>query len=70
MPKLVERERDVEKGCRAVLVVYYADETMSLFSCGVPRSEAELMVRYEVGMFNQRKEAFEKELFKNFGGTG
>jgi hypothetical protein len=24
------------------------------------------MVMYEVGMFNQRKEAFEKELFKNF----
>jgi hypothetical protein len=35
---------------------------MSLFNCGV--------VRYEVGMFNQRKEAFEKELFKNFGGKG
>jgi hypothetical protein len=29
-----------------------------------------MMVRYEVGMFNQRKEAFEKELFKNFGGKG
>jgi hypothetical protein len=36
----------------------------------VPRSEAELMVRYEVGMFNHRKEAFEKKLFKNFGGKG
>jgi hypothetical protein len=75
MPNLVERLRDVEKGCRAILavikgIVYYADETMSLFNCGVPRSEAELMVRYEVGMFNQRKEAFEKELFKNFGGSG
>jgi hypothetical protein len=43
---------------------------MSLFNCGVFRSEAELMVRYEIGMFNQRKEAFEKELFKNFGGNG
>jgi hypothetical protein len=75
MPNLVERLRDVKKGCRAVLaviegVVYCADETMSLFNCGVPRSEAELMVRYEVGMFNQRKEALEKELFKNFGGNG
>jgi hypothetical protein len=28
------------------------------------------MVRYEVGMFNQRKEAFEKELFKDFGDNG
>jgi hypothetical protein len=36
----------------------------------VPRAEAELMVRYEVGMFNQQKEAFEKELFINFGGKG
>jgi isochorismate synthase EntC len=35
---------------------------MSLFNCGVPRSEAEMMVR--------RKEAFEKELFNNFGGNG
>jgi hypothetical protein len=75
MTNLVERLRDVEKVCRAVLaviegVVYYADETMSLFNCGVPRAEAELMVRYEVGKFNQRKEAFEKELFKNFGGNG
>jgi hypothetical protein len=43
---------------------------MSLFNCGVPRAEAKLMVRYEVGMSNQRKEAFEKELFKNFGGKG
>jgi hypothetical protein len=43
---------------------------MSLFNCGVPRAEAELMVRYEVGKFNQRKEAFEKELFKNFRGNG
>jgi hypothetical protein len=43
---------------------------MSLFNCGVPRSEAELTVRYEVGMFNQRKKAFEKELFKNFRGNG
>jgi hypothetical protein len=43
---------------------------MRLFSCGVPRAETELMVRYEVGMFNQRKESFEKELFKNFGGNG
>jgi hypothetical protein len=43
---------------------------MSLLNCGVPRAEAELMVRYEVGMFNQRKEAFEKDLFKNFGGKG
>jgi hypothetical protein len=41
---------DVEKGCRAVLsvikgVVDSADETMSLFICGVPRSESELMGR-------------------------
>jgi hypothetical protein len=43
---------------------------MSLFNCGVPLSEAELMVRYEVAVFNQRKEAFEKELFKNFRGNG
>jgi hypothetical protein len=75
MPNLVERLRDVEKGCRAVLaviegVVYYADETMSLFNCGVPWSEAELMVGYEVGIFNQRKEAFEKELFKNLEAMG
>jgi hypothetical protein len=43
---------------------------MSLFNCGVPWSEAELMVRYEVGMFNQQKEVYEKELLKNFGGNG
>jgi hypothetical protein len=41
----------VKKGSRAVLaviqcVVQDADEAMSLFNCGVPRSEAELMVRY------------------------
>jgi hypothetical protein len=57
MPNLVARLRDVEKECRVLLaviegVVYYADETMSLFNCGVPWSEAELMVRYEVGMLN------------------
>jgi hypothetical protein len=67
--------RDVEKVCRGVLaviegVVEYVDEAMSLFNCGVPRSEAELMVRYEGCMFNQRKEVFEKELSKNFGGNG
>jgi hypothetical protein len=29
------------------------------------------MVRYEVGLFNQQKEEFEKEeLFKNFVGNG
>jgi hypothetical protein len=49
MPNLVECLRDVEKGCRAVLsviegVVYSAD-AMSLFNCGVPRSEAKLMYR-------------------------
>jgi hypothetical protein len=43
---------------------------MSSFSCGVPRSQAELMVRYEVGMSNQRKEVFEKELSKNFRSNG
>jgi hypothetical protein len=48
MPNLVERLRDVEKGCRAVLsvidgVVNSEDETMSLFNCGVLRSEAELI---------------------------
>jgi hypothetical protein len=36
----------------------------------VSRSEAELMVRYDVGKFNQQKEAFEKELFKNCAGNG
>jgi hypothetical protein len=36
----------------------------------VPGAEAELMVRYEVGMFNEREEKFEKELFKNFRGNG
>jgi hypothetical protein len=50
MPNLVKCLRDVEEGCRAVLfviegVVDSADETMSLFNCGVPRSEAELMRR-------------------------
>jgi hypothetical protein len=34
----------------------------------VPRPDVELMVRYEVGMFNQLKEVFE-ELFINFGGN-
>jgi hypothetical protein len=28
------------------------------------------MVRYEVGMFNQRKEAFEKELFIHLEAMG
>jgi hypothetical protein len=41
-----------------------------LFNCGVPRSEAKLMARYEVGMFNQQKEAVEKEFFKNLRGSG
>jgi hypothetical protein len=50
MPNLVECLRDVEKGCRGVLsvmegVVYSAGEAMSLFNCGVPRSEAKLMGR-------------------------
>jgi hypothetical protein len=50
MPNLVKCLRDVKEGCRAVLfviegVVDSADETMSLFNCGVPRSEAELMGR-------------------------
>jgi hypothetical protein len=39
-------------------VVDSADETMHLFSCGVPRSEAEL----KVAMVSQRK-----ELFRDFG---
>jgi hypothetical protein len=43
---------------------------MSLLNCGVSRSESELMVGYEVGMFNWRKEAFEKEFFKDFRGNG
>jgi hypothetical protein len=42
----------------------------ALFRTWMRRSEAELMVRYEVGMFNHRKEAFEKKLFKNSGGNG
>jgi hypothetical protein len=72
MPNLVERMRGIKEGCRAILafiegVVYVAEEAMSLFNCAVPRSKAELMVRYEVGMFKKRKEAFEKELSKNFG---
>jgi hypothetical protein len=48
MPNLVKCLRVVKDSCRAVLsvtdvVVNSADETMSLFSCGVLRSEAELM---------------------------
>jgi hypothetical protein len=43
---------------------------MSLFNCGVPRSEAELVVRYEVDMFNQRKEAFEKDFSKTLEAVG
>jgi hypothetical protein len=48
MPNLVKCLRDVKEGCRAVLsvidgVVNSVDEMMSLFSCGVLRSEAELM---------------------------
>jgi hypothetical protein len=43
---------------------------MILFNCEVPRSESELMVRYEVDLFTQRKEAFEKDLLKNFRGNG
>jgi hypothetical protein len=48
MPNLVKCLRDVKEGCRAVLsvingVVNSTDETMSLFNCGVFRSEAKLM---------------------------
>jgi hypothetical protein len=49
MPTLVICLRDVEEGCRAAVlfviegVVDSADEMMSLFNCGVPRSEAELI---------------------------
>jgi hypothetical protein len=44
MPNLVKCLRDVKEGCRAVLsvvdgVVESVDETMSLFNCGVLRSE-------------------------------
>jgi hypothetical protein len=44
MPNLVKCLRDVEEDCLAVLFVIegvdnYADETMSLFNCGVPRTE-------------------------------
>jgi hypothetical protein len=50
MPNLVKCLRDVKEGCRAILfviegVVDSMDETMSLFYCGVPRSEAKLMGR-------------------------
>jgi hypothetical protein len=50
MPNLVKCLRDVKEGCRIVLsvidgVVNSADETMSLFNCGVLRLEAELMDR-------------------------
>jgi hypothetical protein len=50
MPNLVKCLRDVGEGCRVVLfviegVVDSAGETMSLFNCGEPRSEAELMGR-------------------------
>jgi hypothetical protein len=46
MPNFVKCLRDVKEGCRTVLsvidgVVNSADETMSLFKCGVLRSEAE-----------------------------
>jgi hypothetical protein len=48
MPNLVKGLRDVKEGCRAVLsvidgVVNSAEEKMSLFNCGILRSEAELM---------------------------
>jgi hypothetical protein len=43
---------------------------MNLLNCGVPRTEAELMIRYKAGRFNQQKEVFEKEIFKNIGGNG
>jgi hypothetical protein len=39
---------------------------MSLPNCGVSRSESELKVMYQVGMFNSRKE---EEFFKDFGGN-
>jgi hypothetical protein len=39
---------------------------MSLFNCGVPRAEAELMVRYEVGMFNQRKEPTPENIIESY----
>jgi hypothetical protein len=47
MPNLVKCLRDVKEGCRIVLSVIdgvnSADETMSLFNCGVLRLEAELI---------------------------
>jgi hypothetical protein len=43
MSNIVKCLRDVKEGCRTVLsvidVVNSADETMSLFNCGVLRSE-------------------------------
>jgi hypothetical protein len=42
---------------------------MSLFNCRVSRSESELMVRYEVGMFNELKKELEMGFFKDFGGN-
>jgi hypothetical protein len=41
-----------EQYCLLSSASFKVDEAMSLFNCGVSRSEAELMVRYEVGMFN------------------
>jgi hypothetical protein len=47
MPNPVKCLRDAKEGCRVVLsvdgVVNSSDETMSLFNCGVLRSEAELI---------------------------
>jgi hypothetical protein len=47
MPNLVKCLRDIKESCRALLSVIdgvnSADETMSLFNCGVLQSEAELM---------------------------
>jgi hypothetical protein len=47
MPNIIKCLRGVKEGCRAVLsvidgVVNSADETISLFNCGLLRSETEL----------------------------
>jgi hypothetical protein len=75
MPNLVKCLRDVKEGYRAVLsvidgVVNSTDETMSLFNCGVLRSEAELMGGSSVPCSTSGRSRLRRSFSKTLDATG
>jgi hypothetical protein len=75
MPGIVEGLRNIKECCGAVCLVFEGfvnpmNDAMHLFDGGVSPPKAELVSGYQCVVFDEWKEPFEEQLFKEFGYNG